>query len=353
MNENDLRDLYARHEPLVAPATDRLLPGVQARHRRHKIKSLIWYGMTGIVVAVLVTGVTLVVLQVALRSNPATHPIGPPAPAGMRMESSLGMQIYAPAAWQVNDTGCGQDDQPSVNRGHGPVAACMTATPPRKEWATISDTGDLTSGLDGGARLHAIDATIDRVPVRRASGPIDGGMYGGWLDAPSRHVHLTVRARTQSTVDAILDSVRLRNVDPYGCGVRPVDLPGAGRGGHFIDPHPESITVCYYGGGAASPLQASTIRTGTAAAQFAAALNSALPGDNPDRPENRCMRSAYPDHIDATIQVRSADGATGRVVATWQVCAGTRLDNGSLHRKFTNDILAAIMDGMKLGFEGA
>jgi hypothetical protein len=130
-------------------------------------------------------------------------------------------------------------------------------------------------------------------------------------------------------------------------------LPGAGHGGYFIDPNPESITVCYYGGGAASPLQASTIRTGTAAARLAAALNSARAGDNPDRPENQCARSAFPDHIDATIQVRSADGTTGRVVATWQVCAGKRLDNGSVHRKFTNDILLAIMDGMKLGFEGA
>ena len=351
MNENDLRDLYTQHEPLVAAAADRLLPGVRARHRQYKIKSLVGYGLTAITVAALATGVTTLVRHAPPGSGPVAHPPGPLAPAGQRLESSLGMQIYVPDTWRVNDTGCGQDDQPSVNRGSGAVRMCLTPTPIHKQWATISDTDAEKDSVDGGGRLPVTDTTIDGIAVRRASGPIDGGMYGGWLDAPSRGVHLTVRARTQATVGAILDSVHLRDVDPFGCGLRPVDLPGARHGGSFVDPHPESITVCFYGGyPTTAPLQAATIRTGTSAAQLAATLNAARPGDNSDVPENVCLRSAFPDHIDATIQVRSADGSTGRVVATWQVCAGTRLDNGSTHRKFTNDIIAAIMDGMGLGY---
>ena len=87
-----------------------------------------------------------------------------------------------------------------------------------------------------------------------------------------------------------------------------------------------------------------------AADALAAALNAAAPGRNPDQPESACLRSAFPAHIDAVVQVYSADGAVGRVAVTWQVCVGAGMDNGRAHRKVTNDLIKMIMDGIGSGY---
>ncbi len=51
-------------------------------------------------------------------------PSGRTAPAGWRIESSLGLEIEVPADWAVNDIRCNQTSAPSVVRDSDVEPAC-------------------------------------------------------------------------------------------------------------------------------------------------------------------------------------------------------------------------------------
>ena len=220
-----------------------------------------------------------------------TAAAAPTALPESRFESSLGMQIQVPDAWKVNDQGCNQTSAPSVNRGIGIQTACYTPTPPRKEWATIRPSADekpATAFDNDVSHLKHQASAIDGVPIERAAGPVTNGMFAGWVNVPARGVQLVARTRALSTLNAILDSAQLVDVDNHGCATTaPTGRPnGNPTSATFVPSHPSAIAVCYY---AEDPhghnlLQSSAVQFGDAGTALAGALNAALSGNARSRP---------------------------------------------------------------------
>lgn len=355
---SDLRDLYRSHEYLVDGASDRLLPAVRQRRRRAQVKARIGYASVALIIVATIGG------AVAFGSVHSAHRIqvGKPnpaqtAPAGYRLESSLGVQIAVPADWQTNDFGCTGDARPSVVRAPGLVPLCLRPIPATKEFAIISVPGDAI-GAEATASIgadvsHLVtrSITLDGVAASRADGTISGARFAGWISVPERNVSVVVRTNSRSELTTILDSTHLVAVDHFGCAstAPPPLRPQPSAGPTFVDAAPSAVSVCYYA--ARGVLETSSRRTGAAAVAVATALNAAAPGANPNRPD-LCVHSAGPQNLDAVLVIYRADGSTQTVNLTFRSCVDVHLDNGREYRHVTFSLLKVIMEGIDSGYGG-
>jgi hypothetical protein len=358
-DDADIRHLYQRHEHRVAGAADRLMPAIGRRRRRRRALRASGYAAAALAVVVTIGGVTL---SVGHHHGPPTSAAPSPsaaatgddgAPAGFLVVSSLGAEIAVPGDWTFNDFGCHQGDAPTVVRAQGAVLACYTPTPPEKEYAIISSTNGYGADTLGPAAAHlrAVATTVTGVPAMRASGAIENGMYAGWLSIDARDVVVLVRARTAATLEAILSSVRLVDVDQFGCPTRrPESRPVTGIAAPFVLAVPDRISVCYYGDGFGDDrLQASARYTGPAAYVIAGMLNSAPAGSNKDRPAE-CTHPNGTPPINALLLLHGSTGATSTVAVTFSDCVGRHLDNGRQFRHVTVPLLGKLMADMRSGY---
>lgn len=341
-----VRELYQALEPLVEGAAGRLAPAVRERERRHRTARRIGYAATAVAVAGVLAGVATLV------ASPARAPVaGPPnpapsvatPPAGWRLDSSLGIQMSVPAAWVLNDYGCGQDARPTVVRGQVAVLLCYTGRPPRKEFVVISGAtvNPATYIGDGAAKLPTQRVTVDGVPAVRAEGAITEGRYAGWIIVPSRDAQVYARTNDEATLTRMLDSVRVVTVDFNGCPTRsPGTLPPRSGLSTFVDPHPASISVCDYA--RMAPLEASARHTGADAQSLAAALNGTLPGHVLTIGE---CAPEVPAGYDAVLVVTSADGTTRQVVVDGGSCGSRWMNNGDGQHKLEVPLMTRLMAG--------
>jgi hypothetical protein len=247
-----------------------------------------------------------------------------------------------PEGWETNDIGCNMTGKPSVVRGLGAMTLCGTREPVAKEVAAIERLG--AASLTG---LAERPVSVGGVPAKRASGRSEDGRYAGWVVVPSKGVAVEVRTRSEATTRAILDSVRLVGVDHVGCDAhRPAYArqPGSSDG-PFVPADPTSVGICYYGGHstASDLLQASARLAGADARRLAAALNTARPGGNPDRPADQCVDP----HTPAADAVLLMDVGTRRVATVWVTfsdCAGRGADNGVRQVQVTQSLIALLTD---------
>ncbi|HKD97716.1 MAG TPA: hypothetical protein VKB69_08950 [Micromonosporaceae bacterium] len=284
----------------------------------------------------------------AAPSDSASRVVSPTTPPTYHVESSLGVQVTVPSDWQVNDWGCRSDGRPTLVRAPGTMPACLSVDGP-SELAFIDPTGRKPAQTigDGAAKLVEHPVRVDGVPARRAEGRISGGRYAGWVIIPSRHVQVSGRTDEQDTITRILDSVELVDIDYLGCPTPlPADRPAPSGLRTFVDPYPDSISVCYYGG--ERVLQASTQREGHAAWRLAAALNGTAPARDSFVAE--CLPGSFPTGYDAVLLVRSANGVVRRVMVYFQPCVPRRMDNGDGAHGLPLDLVAQIMDGMAIGY---
>jgi hypothetical protein len=339
-----------------------VLPAVREGQRRGKIKERIGYASVAFAMIA-----TIVAIVTSLPHRPAPLPPTsrqrpapvPTVPAGYRIESSLGLQIAVPDAWQTNDFGCGQDARPTVVRGQGIAPGCLTPTPDAKEFALI-ETSAFAPNPDAllaivGANLNRIKqhhVTIGGVAAVGGNGPLGDGRFAGWILVPARHIIVIARTDSQATLASILASARLVSIDHFGCrtAAPPAQRPAPAGGTTFVGPSPTAVTVCYYAGAdGGGRLQASTQRTGSAAVSVATAFNAANDGSNPDHPE-RCTHSTGPQPIDAVLLFGRSDGTVQEVTATFQMCVGVHLDNGRQYRQLTQKLIELIMAGTDAGY---
>jgi hypothetical protein len=341
-----IRAAFRSREHLVEGAGERLLPAVRVRVRARRRRRALPVAVAGMATAVVLGGL-MVVLSIQ-RSGPdgdrAQAPVAGPdgaPPAGWRLESSLGVEILVPQAWGVNDIGCGMTGKPTVVRGQGVVMACLTPESPTKEVAIIRP---LDAPLTG---LAERPVSLGDVPAGRAAGRSEDGRYAGWVAVPSKDVAVQVWTRSETTTRAILDSVRLVETDHVGCDVhRPVYARRAGGSdGPFVPPDPTSIGICYYGmhDSESDLLEASARLTGMDARRLAAALNTARPGGNPDRPADQCVAPG-PPVADAVLLIGVEARRVASVWVTFSNCSGRGADNGVRRVQVTQSMIALLTD---------
>jgi hypothetical protein len=342
--EEVIRAAFRSREHLIDGAGEHLLPAVRVRaRRRRRALPVAVAGMA----TVAVLGGLMVVLSIQRggpdgdrAQAPVAGPEGEP-PAGWRLESSLGVEILVPQAWVVNDVGCGMTGEPTVVRGQSTVTACFYREPPTKEMAVIRRLGAPLTGL------AEKPVSLGEVPARRAAGRLEDGRYAGWVVVPSKDVAVEVRTHNEATTRAILDSVRLVETDHVGCDVhRPAYARRAGgSGGPFVPPDPTSIGICYYSGHELESdlLKASARLTGTDARRLAAALNTARPGGNPDRPADQCV-DGEPPVANAVLLIGVGAQRVASVWVTFSFCSGRGADNGVRRVQVTQSMIALLTD---------
>jgi len=358
-----LRETFRRHEHLADGAAERLLPGLRERSgRRHRPQ----WAVAGVLVLLIAAAVPAAVallerdpdapVGTASPTSPPGPPTGGEAPAGWRWESSLGLQALVPDSWSVNDFGCNQTAAPTVVRALGAQDACLTPEPAGKELA-IFDRPALPVTAEGLAELAGLDtgaprtaSTIDDHPAVRVQGQRPDGRYAGVVVVADRGAALVVRARSAQTVTAILDSLRVVEIDHRGCPALRPEVSGSWTAQAPVpaDVPPDVITLCYYTGFGSSSqptwrnLDTSAQLTAEAAAQLAAMLATASPGANTDPPAGVCaQREVMPP--DVLLLLRYGDGAVRPIWVTFRGCVHRGLTDGVGEWQLTQRMIAAIM----------
>jgi hypothetical protein len=354
--ESFVRGTFRDHEHLVDGALARLLPAVRARARRRG-----WIRLTGAIVATLgILGGAVITLSVspAMAPSPTPSPTSGQgiAPAGWRVESSVGGEVAVPSDWVLDDYGCGMTAASTVVRsGLMSPAACFTSEPPGKQVASIQQiNADRQTGpLPLLASLTEHGVLLDGLAATRAEGRLDDGRYAGWVWVPARNLAVVVKTVDPITTRQILDSVRLVDtVDHAGCELRePVATSGSrGTGSTFVAPNPTAISICYYADSSPpTPLDASTKIDGTGARQLAAVLNNAPPGPNADAPADRCME-VRPLVAELVLHLWVGDEIVSTVWITYGSCTHRGLFNGTKQAQMTHTLLRLIQQEAHVGY---
>lgn len=317
----------------------------------------------------------LIVALVGCRSTPASFPpatrspgasdpaAGPPtaasansprstaAPPGWRLESSHGVQLTVPGHWAVNDYGCNMTQGPTVVRGQGAQAACLTPETPTKElaWIGPAEAAEARATAEFPVRTIA----LDELDVERAEGRASDGRHVGSLRLPSQGAFVLVKARDAATMRRILDSARSVKVDHNGCpDTRPSDArPAAkhpGAEAALAPANPRGISICYYGESSRA-LQSSARLVGEAASKFAAQMNSMPAGPNPDADPRTCLHPKLPPPPDAVLFVEDA-ARRAAIYVTFGGCVRRGLDNGARRAHVSAALIKAFMQPLHTGY---
>lgn len=266
---------------------------------------------------------------------------------GWRWESSLGVEVAVPDDWKINDTDCNQTDAPSVVRGQGAANDCLTPEPTSKQIVEIM----LDTAADGGGRPQGLsfdDVTIDAEPAERGEGETQDGRAAGWLHIPGIGVIVDVRVKDDTTLQMVLDSVRVVDVDHNQCATSLHDMhPSAPKATTLVPTHTSGISVCYYG--SENVLQASTLIEDGEAQKLVDALNGAKAGRNADVPETQCLREAESPPPDVMLIVHGDDDSA-QLEVTFSGCTHRGLSNGRSDAQLTQKLLQSIMSPLKSGY---
>jgi hypothetical protein len=352
--ENLLRETFRSREKVVGEQTD-LMTGVLARHRQYRRRA----GVAA-VVAGLAAVVVLVSGALVLRTAHPSRPAEPTVPRGWRTESSGGAEIIVPAAWTINEWGCGREtDRPTVVRGlSGPTLACAVRDSPIKSVAILDSFAP--PGREDAYRATRHTVTINGVRAERSEIRLQDGRFAGQVMVPSRgRLPWLSLGVVVSTPDAavgrrILDSFRLVDVDRNGCATDESRMfPGKApaRVVSLLPAKVTSITVCYYGEGeskdslALSPsqrakelLQAATVITGASAQALADGINAA-----PLEHEHSCPPEAAMQGPFAVLLARDRAGPPQALFVRSNNCGGG-LINGSRQGLLIDKVAHQILD---------
>lgn len=285
--------------------------------------------------------IAVVVLSATSLSAPAWS-----GAARWRTDGTAGAEISVPAAWKINDFGCGMSQGPTIVRAPGIQTLCLTPETARKEVAVLGD---------GEAKLNGsgLAGTPKRVTVSGKTGlrlerRLRDGRYAGYVKVPSARLVLTVRTHERSKTTRILNSLRFVKTDVSGCATdrsRAPQRPGGVKGSRLVPSDPASISVCYYE--QSRLVQASYRVTGKKAKAMAAALNKARPGFNKDAPECGTFAPTYPDVV---LRFKDRSGHRSRVVVTFSGCRNRGIDNGHRKGALTGKMLSQVMSPLHVGF---
>jgi hypothetical protein len=267
------------------------------------------------------------------------------APAGWRLESSLGVKIAVPASWSRNDYGCAMSAQPTVEHWRSDERDCGRVEPPDKDVAVI-----YVDGYDYDVRdrtLPSRPVVIGGAPGTRAEGRIADGRYEAWVLVPTDPpVVVVVRTREATVAQQIIDSVRLVDPDHNGCPrqrpARPSEPPTVAppRGEPFVAAPPTEISVCLYGPAESSVIRGSGRLRDEAAAALVTLLNATPPGRNPDVPATECqVPPAWPELV---LLLRTGEQTT-TVWITYGGCTGRGMDDGTSAVQVTRSVLDAVL----------
>jgi hypothetical protein len=282
-----------------------------------------------------------------------TEPSDGTAPAGWRLESSLGVEVVVPATWSVNDYGCPMSGRPTIEHWKSDERDCGRGEPRTMDVAVIYEDGFGYDERDRTLRSRTI--LIGGASATRAEGRIADGRYEAWVVVPSYWpVVVVARNRDADTARRIVDSVRLVDPDHNGCrllrparpvGPTPVPVP---RGRAFVPADPTDISVCLYGPGESGVIRGSGRLTAAAASGLAALLNATPAGRNADSPESVCRHEpqVWPDLV---LLIR-AGGPTTTVWISYTQCNGRGMDNGTHVAQVTLRVLDAVHDLLRKGY---
>lgn len=195
-----------------------------------------------LVPAVATAGLLVAITVVALPDDPTNGPepsqptelVGDveAPPAGMQAVSSLGIEIFAPADWSLNDTGCGQTSAPSVVRGVVMNSGdCFAPEPPDKTVVLIDSLDvswlpfELTQPYPDGQGspppsvpvLTFEPTTVDGRPAERGEALLPDGRAVGVLRFTADDVAVVVRTPNAQLIEPIFASARFVDRDHAGC----------------------------------------------------------------------------------------------------------------------------------------
>lgn len=233
---------------------------------------------------------TVAVVITTLGTEPTPDPTPDPAPpaapaelvgevlappADMQWVSSLGVEILVPAAWSINNTGCGQSSAASVARGQLIALTCWTPEPVDKTIAAIGSAAlgwipaqDIDTGEPGWTQppdpvMTYESTTVDGRSAQLGHADLADGRTAGVLRVPAADVAVVVRSTNPETVERVLASARLVEIDSAGCPTERPDALGF-LADETTDPLGDlstavSASLCAYPTGSDARLAASTV----------------------------------------------------------------------------------------------
>jgi hypothetical protein len=260
-----------------------------------------------------------------------------------RWESSLGIEAQVPADWAINDIDCGMSQEPTVARAIGASRLCLTPETSDKQVIEIAPW-DSRDG-DPPEKLVAERVQLGNEAARRALGQLKDGRFAAWLHVPRLQAVLSIRVKNRETMQRVLESVRVYEVDQLGCPLRrpPPQPPTSAT----LVPAVSELVVCYYGEGEAHGASA-RFDTQEAAA-ILSDLNAAYPRRNVDQLASECLRRALPPVTDLVLLARSAsDRAVVHV--GYSACTERGFYNGRNEAQLTESMLKRLMAPLHTGF---
>jgi hypothetical protein len=260
-----------------------------------------------------------------------------------RWESSLGIEAQVPADWAINDIGCGMSQAPTVARAIGARRACLTPETPDKQVIEIAPW-DSRDG-DPPDELVAEPVQLGNEEARRALGQLKDGRFAAWLHVPRLQAVLSIRVKDRQTMQRVLESARVYEVDQLGCALRrPAPQPPTSA---TLVPVVRELVACYYGEGEAHGASA-RFDTNEAAALLSD-LNAAYPHRNVDQLASECLRQALPPVSDLVLLARSASDRA-IVHVGYSGCTGRGFYNGRNEAQLTESMLKRLMAPLHTGF---
>lgn len=223
-----------------------------------------WVGISLVAVAA-AAAVALIAGGVAFlapASPPAARPAGdaaraaPVIPPGTQPVSFHGVDVFVPTAWKLNDTVCGTPIHDTVVLEDGsPVPACLIS-PPRTGLTVVRITAaDTPMGRIRAtvATVATTAVTVDGHAARRGTGTPAGEQTPlSVLVVHDPGVVVSVESPDTTAAQAILDRVRVADVDVYGCRARVSTLTPRsaetrpGTTGTLVPANPTGAVVCRY-----------------------------------------------------------------------------------------------------------
>lgn len=264
-------------------------------------------------------------------------------PDPWRWESSRGLEAQVPAAWAINDIGCGMSQGPTVARAIAAQRLCLTPETSEKQVIEIAHW-DSRDG-EPPERLVAEPMQLGSEPVRRAVGQLKDGRFAAWLHVPRLRTVLSVRVKERATMQHVLDSVRVYDVDRLGCALNRV--PPQPPASATLVPAGSELVVCYYGEGEVHG--ASARFDAQEARAIIRDLSAAYPHRNVDQLESECSRRALPPVADLVLLARSAD-ERAIVHVGFSGCTGRGFYNGRNEAQLTESMLKRLMAPLHTGF---
>jgi hypothetical protein len=239
---NDLLDRAAGwYRPSDAQDAARIAAIAERRRRRRR------FGAIAVSTVITVSSVAFVVFALT-RGGSGETPVasGTPIPASLGQVIGFhGLEVTVPASWKINDATCGTPRSDTVIRDIGATETCLVTRPPGISSLQLLDNPDPWL-----PQLRSIRTITNQHGVQLERGTISGGPA---VYVPDVRVMMFVDTVTNAGSSAIIDSIRLTDIDPNGCTMHEMQLgppssyqPDASMHDVLIPGSPSSIAICHY-----------------------------------------------------------------------------------------------------------